>query len=165
MPTPTHVFGFAATPLRPIEEVSIANARLSNVEVNVLRWELRDFAVEKLKPSDGWFVSYRVKDSSGSQDLLQHKSPLFIASPIPGLSSGGSKQGDGVTSPKWCKSDRQWPVIGKERAHFVGQFRYGDTVAYLFVFMRDGQRTYVLSQHDTSEQDIEEHYRDEEKGG
>ena len=167
MTAPTHIFGFPARPIREIEESIIADARIGAVSVTVLRWERRDFEVDRLKPSDGWFISFRVSDADGVQDLLQFRSPFFTPSAISGLSGGGVKvkQGDGVTTPRWHKSDRAWPQVAQEEARFVGQFYYAESVAYLFVLLRDSKRHYVVFKDDISRQDVEEHYRDEAKRG
>lgn len=165
MRTPTHVFGFPAKPLRPIQEVGIGYAKLGQVDVRVLRWERKDFIVEGLKPSDGWFVSFRVSDASGSQDLLQFRSAFFTPERITGLRAFTEDipQGDGVEAPRWHKGDRSWPIVESDKALFVGQFYYDDTVAYVFVLLRNGGRTYIAFKDEVFRQDAEEHYADEEK--
>jgi hypothetical protein len=167
MAVPTHIFGFPARPLRPIEEVIVARAKVGAVDIAVLRWERRDFAVDGLKPSDGWFVSYSVSDASGVQDLLQFRTPFFAPMPIAGLRGVGAEvaQGDGVSAPRWHKSDRAWPSVGEEEAHFVGQFYYDEVVAYLFVLLHEAKRLYVVFKDEVSRQDAEEHYRDEAQKG
>jgi hypothetical protein len=72
-------------------------------------------------------------------------------------------QGDGIKAPRWHKSDRSWPVVESDKAHFVGQFYYEDTVAYVFVLLGSAGRTYIVFKDEVSRQDAEEHYADEEQ--
>jgi len=164
MPIPTHVFGFPARPIRPIKESIIAHHRFGTVEVSVLRWERCDFIIEGLDPSDGWFISFRISSPEGSQDLLQFRSSLFSPRHIPDLKRSSSKisQGDGIAAPKWHKADRFWPIIRGKKAEFIGQFYYDTTVSYLFAFRSNKDSTYIAGKDDISQQDAEEHYKDEE---
>ncbi len=163
MGIPTHIFGFPARPVRELSERVIARASFPGVDVLVLRWERPDFHVDALKSSDGWFVSMRVTDQTGSFDLLQFRTPFFVSEPIAGLKGVGIPvlQGDGFVSPKWHKSSRTWPILGEKKASFVGQFYYDHTVAYIFRLPIDSSIRYVIFKDDLDSQDVEDHYQNE----
>ncbi len=166
MPTPKHIFGRPARPVRPIEEKVLARATIGSITVVALRWEKRDFEIEGMESSDSWFISYRVIDAAETHELIQFRSSHYIESQISGLRSISVKeQGDGVTAPKWHRSEHPWPAIEEEKARFVGQFYYETTVAYLYLISHEGRLSFVALDDDVSLQDIEDHYADEAKRG
>lgn len=164
MSYPTKIFGRPARPKDAIKEEIVAISQIGSLSIQVLRWELAEFEISGFPKTDGHFLSFRITDVNGSQDLLQGKSLFFASELLPRIESSGdsSEQGDGIIAPKWHKCDRAWPILNGVKAGFLGQFYFGTTVAYLFSLPHNSEQAYIIFKDEVNRQDAEEHYTDEE---
>ncbi len=164
MSYPTKIFGHSARPKHKINENIRVTSRIGDITIQVLRWEISDFEISGFSLTSGHFLSFRVTDAKGSQDLLQGKSVFFAGESLPRLEGAAINvpQGDGVVAPKWHKCDRAWPELDGVKARFVGQFYFESTVAYLFSVKNGALDVYAVFKDEIDRQDAEEHYAEEE---
>jgi hypothetical protein len=166
MTPPRTLFGFPAswrTGARPQE---VGACGLAGITVRALRWELRDVVLQGVTlGSDGHIISFSVDTGARLCVLFQQGGSFYQEEGAERLSCSKKKiaQGDGVSTPRWHKSDREWPVDRGVPLSFIGQCYIGAKVIYLFAHPSTGQ--FAIFSDDLERQDVEEHYADEERRG
>lgn len=166
MNPPRTLFGFPARWNADVSPREVGACDIAGFHVRAHRWELRDVAVEGLKlGSEGHIVSFSIEARDKACTLFQQDSAFYQEEGAPRLSylKKNLAQGDGISSPRWHKVDRQWPVDDRVPFRFLGQGYIGPTVVYLFAHPT-AQRIAIFTD-DVKRQDAEEYYAEEEKRG
>jgi hypothetical protein len=124
MNPPPRLFGFPARWRAGVVPVAFAAVDVADFRVRALRWELRDVSVDGLKlGSDGHIVSFAVEADQGERALFQQDSVFYHEEASSRLTCLEERlaQGDGVSTPRWHKVDRQWPVEDGRHLSLLGR--------------------------------------------
>jgi hypothetical protein len=162
---PATLFGLAAVWRADAHPTEVGSARVGGYLIRALRWELRDVVIDSLDlGDDGHLIVYAVEGADGAVRVLTQQDSTFYqeeGSPSLTYLRGKLRQGDGLATPKWHKSDRAWPVEGETAYEFADQGYIGTNVVYLFRHPHLG-RVAIFSD-EVDRQDAEEHYAEEER--
>lgn len=74
---PKNIFGFKANPKESAEPIIVANTELretsiGEISIDVLRREIKDFEIEELNLTDGYFVTYQLSVDGKEYNYGRH---------------------------------------------------------------------------------------------
>lgn len=133
--------------------------------LRMLRWKFSDFSVMGIPESEdtrNWTLrTFEFVLGEEALHLVQHDSSFWSSAPMAATAGRPPRHAPGAARPQWQRrSQRYWPCVNGRAVPFIAQTFLDGSDVYVF---RTEQAEVLLHAVERHEQDVEDHYGEEER--